>query len=177
MGFFSWLTGSTDDAPPGSVLVVSNGLRALGQREIALSVRLRRGESEEHVRTSLEGFLATVRSLAAQGRLVDAGGLTELGPRGFLDASIRGVAHADPYRSGDPEIPSGALVGVLLHAPEVEIAKATSVSRVLTSTRSRSRRTGIVPPWCGRARIRACSSRSLGSLFRSSPSSWSTTPS
>ncbi len=132
MSFFSRLLGKTDDSPLGYVLEVSDGLRAYGQREIAIAVRLRRRESEEEVRKVLRSFLALVRGFATNGRLVDDGGITEFGPRGFLDPKVRGVGYG--WYGGNPElgIPEDALVGTLLFADEIQLARATSVARVLT---------------------------------------------
>jgi len=127
MGFFSKLFDKGHETTPQRVLVVSRGLSALGQREIALSVKLRRDEQEANVRAQLEAFLGTVRSLAEEGRLVEAGGLTEFGQRGLLDSSVGGLAYGD-----HPEAPSNALVGVLLGDEEIELAKTAGVTRVLT---------------------------------------------
>ncbi|MEZ4340971.1 MAG: hypothetical protein R3B82_30470, partial [Sandaracinaceae bacterium] len=115
---------------PRYVLEVSEGLRAHGQREIAIGVRLREGEPPDPIRAQLRSFFDTVRTLASQGRVVEEGGLTELGASGFLEPRIRGIGYGAP-QGGSREVPGDALVGVLLFEDEAAVARSTSVARIL----------------------------------------------
>ncbi|MCA9711766.1 MAG: hypothetical protein KDK70_38375, partial [Myxococcales bacterium] len=128
MGWASRRADTTE--PPGRVLVVSDGLSALGQQEIALAVQLRPRESAERVLADLDRMIATIRRFAERGQLVHAGGFTQLARPGFLDSPVHGILYASGL-GVDPEIPATALVAVLVGTADLQLAQSTSVARVL----------------------------------------------
>lgn len=111
---------------------VTDGFRAVGQKEMILAV-LRRPEedaaafSEDPIR-----FFATLHPLAARGQLVSEGGHTSFGGSGFLGREdIRGMTYTrpDPFRS--PLLQPDALVLVPLTAPELDAVLRFGALRVL----------------------------------------------
>ncbi|MCB9587658.1 MAG: hypothetical protein H6718_19805 [Polyangiaceae bacterium] len=113
------------------VVVISQGLAEYGQREIAFAVKLRPSEAVEAVTAELHQLLDAVESLAAQGKLVEAGGFSEFGRPGFLNSSIQGLVYASAQGLA-PEFPNDALLGVFLHSAEVQVAKSTCALRLLS---------------------------------------------
>ena len=64
--------------PAGRLVVVSEGLRAHGQREIAFVIELEQGDSEAELRGQLDQLIDLIRGFAKRGQLVHPGGHTEL---------------------------------------------------------------------------------------------------
>ncbi len=103
---------------------VTHGLRAFGQRELVMTMT--RGAPEPL------GLLRAIAGFAQQGRLVDEGGFTEVGPTGlFGRPQLRGVTyqHARPM-DGVP-LPDGTLAMIVLVGHEMETAKTYGALRVL----------------------------------------------
>src|SRR5262245_61433639 len=86
---------------------VTRGLEAFGQRELAFTL-VRGGEAE--VPQAPLGLLAQISQLAAQGRVVEPGGLTELGPTGaFGQPALRGFAYQTASPMDGVALPPRAL--------------------------------------------------------------------
>lgn len=121
--------------PAGAVpcfTYVSEGLRALGQREIALTlVRPLEDGLERAPQYPLHVFKA-IAELAAAGRFVEPGGFTEVGPAGlFGRPSLRGLGYERAAPMSGVELPPGCLAAVVLVDHELATAKAFGSLRVL----------------------------------------------
>lgn len=124
---------------PADVLVaVSDGLAAVGQREIGLAVRLGPGTEPDACRTELAQIFATFRSFAARGQTVGAGDVSVFGARGPFGSRVGGLAYVENL--GRCEwYPQGTLVGMMLAPDEARLAHRAGVYRVLARCGSRAR--------------------------------------
>jgi hypothetical protein len=122
---------------------VSDGLSALGQKEIVFTIRGELGEELPDLRPALEWFKA-VYHFSEQGRLVDVGDFSQfgVGPWGPFAA----IAYTQPEEPLAIEAPAALLRGVLLTEEEIEVAKEFGFSRVLARL-GRAYRHYPFPPW------------------------------
>lgn len=131
---------------------LSEGLRGLGQREIAFAVR--RHESEDPARFPEDPlhYFASVLRLAEQGRLVDSGGYSELGERGlFGDPNVRGIGYLRMHPLLGLPAPPDALAAIALVGAEFEFAKACGITRVMARLGNAARQYPC-PAWHERGR-------------------------
>src|SRR5678815_6182732 len=85
---------ATQGGPVSCWSYVTDGLRAYRQREIVFTLARPPGAGTEHAHPEPLQLLGAIAPLAQQGRLVDEGGVTEVGPGGlFGQPAIRGVAY------------------------------------------------------------------------------------
>lgn len=110
---------------------VTQGLAALGQPELALSLRRAPEARLEMARPEPLHLLATIAQLAADGRVVGPGDYTELGPRGFLRSDLRGFAYQIAQPLDGVVLPPGTLSCIGLLTAELEVAKRFGALRVL----------------------------------------------
>jgi len=123
-------------ARPGELLscwtYLSDGLRAHGQKELALTLcRPSEVLEGDFPRDVLELFGA-IFDLASQGRIVETGDYTEFGPTGFLGIPNLGGLLYLPYQP-IPQIPAPepSLSAVLVPAEELEVVKAFGAARLM----------------------------------------------
>lgn len=128
---------------------VTAGLAALGQAEVVLTVAIELGAHPGRFPTDPLRFFATLHDLAAQGRTVDAGGITELGGAGFMGRNGLVYARAQPME-GVP-LPAAALAIVPITAEELAVLKTGGCTRVLAALGSAYRHYPF-PPWLDRRR-------------------------
>src|SRR5262245_9829359 len=89
--------------------LVSNGLLALGQRELVLSVLQSGSVAEDFVQGALK-YVRSVLEHAIQGRTVDTGDVSTWEPPGPVElGDFAGVTFVDPLPLADIEIPPSAL--------------------------------------------------------------------
>ncbi|MCU0683390.1 MAG: DUF3480 domain-containing protein [Polyangiaceae bacterium] len=129
---------------------VTEGLGRYGQREIVLT--LRRAPGEELPPGDGLGLLELVARSAKEGSLVDRGGISGFGPRGFLaNPSLRGLVYASAQRLAGVVIPDGALTAVCLFGDEFEAVRRYGPLRVLARL-GQATKYYPFPPWSERAR-------------------------
>lgn len=125
----------------------THGLAAMGQRELVLLLRIALDQDVLNVPTEPLKFFREVAGLAAQGRLVDAGGQTELkggrilGGTGFL------YVDAPPL---DAQLPT-ALLLLRVHPEEFQVLRAYGAGRLLASWGATARHYPF-PPWIDESR-------------------------
>lgn len=142
-------------APEGAERVlcwsyVTEGLGRYGQREIVLTVR--RAPGEELPPGDGIGLLELVARAAKEGNLVDRGGISGFGPRGFLaNPSLRGLVYAPAQPLAGVVVPEGALAAVFLFGDEFEAVRRFGPLRVLARL-GRATKHYPFPPWGERAR-------------------------
>ncbi|OGN83997.1 MAG: hypothetical protein A2X23_03945 [Chloroflexi bacterium GWC2_73_18] len=126
----------------------SRGLRSHGQKELVLTLVRRPDEAPDaYPRDPLDLF-AAVLDVAAGGRIVDEGDLTELGPAGFLGRpGIRALGYLRP----DPPLVGTALQAILLTDDERQVAQSHGLTRVAARLGDRYRHYPC-PPWSERDR-------------------------
>jgi len=131
---------------------VTEGLRALGQKEIALTLRrLPTEEPSAFPRAPLDLFRA-VQPLAARGQLVDESGLTELGGQFLGESDFRAIGYLAPQRlPGVPAPPAPWLTAILLTDSERAVASAAGVTRIAARL-GQAYSHFPFPPWCDRNR-------------------------
>jgi hypothetical protein len=132
--------------PVACWLFATDGFRALGQKEMVLSVLRRSGEAAEAFPEDPVAFYASLFPFAAQGQRVSEGGYTWFAGARFLGREdIRGMTYTrlDPLRS--PLLQPDALLVVPLTASEMEAAQRFGALRVLGLLGAHHR----VFPWAG----------------------------
>ncbi|MCC6878146.1 MAG: hypothetical protein IT378_27785 [Sandaracinaceae bacterium] len=118
--------------PVACFTYVTQGLSRFGQREIALTLARRPEEGLDRAPQSPLQLIAPIASLAAQGRLVDAGGFTEVGPSGlFGRPRLRGLGYESAAPMEGVDLPQRCLQAVVLVEHELETAKGFGALRVL----------------------------------------------
>jgi hypothetical protein len=128
---------------------VTKGLTAFGQAEIVLTVAIVPGAHPGCFPTDPLRFAVTLHDLAAQGRTVEVGGLTELGGAGFMGRNGIVYARAQPME-GVP-LPAGALAMIPITAEELAVLKVGGHTRVLSAL-GKAYRHYPFPPWLDRRR-------------------------
>jgi hypothetical protein len=129
--------------------IVTDGLRRLGQSEIALTLR-RTHDADPDVPISIQGYLKKVFGMALAGRIVDEGGIsgtllgsnapaTEQTDTGAKEQSrawrfgpFAGVIFSRGSSPASLGLGSDVLTAVLATEPELAMAGRCSVNRVLT---------------------------------------------
>jgi hypothetical protein len=142
---------------------VSEGLREHGQREIVFSLVRPPGTGVEDAAREPLQLLAAIARLAREGRLVDEGGCTEVGPAGlFGHPALRGVVYQAARPLDGVDVPGGALAAVALVAPEMDTARRFGALRVLARL-GRAHRFFPTAVWCdpGRAPAMAAEAGSV----------------
>lgn len=111
---------------------VTEGLRASGQRELVLTLRLERHEPPMPKMQELIRFVTTVHAWAQQGTLAEEGGFTRFGDRGLFGTTQTGLLYTDARPLPGVELPSEALAAVFVDAREIDSARDFGIYRVLT---------------------------------------------
>lgn len=109
---------------------VSEGLAALGQREVVLTLKTREDDEPEAAAGEAGRMFCSLYHLAGEGRLVDAGGFSILG-EGTTLFGRRGFVYADVHALDELGLPEGALAAHLVTAEEAAVAQELSVVRLL----------------------------------------------
>lgn len=119
------------DGPVPLWSCVTKGLsRRPGQREVVLSIRRGPKQGANDLPEDVLLLLGMIDDVAGQGKLVDAGTVTELGARGLLRSTVRGVLWVRAGELPGIELSGPSLAGVLLVGEELAIARHCP-SRVL----------------------------------------------
>jgi hypothetical protein len=113
------------------ITLVSEGLRAEGQREILLTLRARAGDDLEARIVDVASFFGFIHRLAGEGKTVDAGGFTQFGPRGILGGSNNGLLYVDAIPLAGIDLPPNPLAAIVVGPDEVAVANAGGTSRLL----------------------------------------------
>jgi hypothetical protein len=143
---------SSNAGPVHCWVYLSEGLRALGQREIAFALRRMPEEAPQAFPPDMLHFFTTVLRLAEQGRLVDTGGFTEFGPPGFLgDPNFRGIGYLRMHPLFGLPAPPDALAAIGLMGHEAEVVKRHGLTRVMAFL-GRVARQYPCPAWSERGR-------------------------
>jgi hypothetical protein len=143
------------DSASGSVpcwVYVTDGLRAVGQSEIAFTLRRSADEAPKVVPSDPLGFFATVHGFAEQGRIVHAGGFTQFDAGGFMgDPSWRGFAYVPNHPGLVLPAPPDALVAIALMGVEMDVVKQHGATRI-TAQLGRAARHYPFQAWSERGR-------------------------
>jgi hypothetical protein len=139
----------TVEGPVPCTRVVTRGLAALGQRELILTL-LRRADEPPAVPSPLLRLLATIHGLAADGRRVGPGDVTEFSLPGDL-GDVRGCGYLAAEPLADVE---HALAMILLLGEEAAVWRSYGPGRVKALLGMRARYYPC-PPWSelGRAPV------------------------
>lgn len=113
------------------ITLVSDGLAARGQREILLTLRTREGDDLDKQVEDVASFFGFIYGLAGEGKIVDAGGFTQFGPRGLLGGSHNGLVYAEAGSLPEVELPRKALAALLFGPEEVALVRAGCTYRLL----------------------------------------------
>lgn len=131
---------------------VSDGLAALGQKELVFTFARQRDESIDPLAGQVGRLLITIHSLAAAGRIVEIGSFTEFGERRFLgERGPRGLAYLRAQPLEGVTLPDRALAAIPLMGDEVETLKHFGMTRVAARLGERYRYYPW-PPWWDRDR-------------------------
>jgi hypothetical protein len=114
------------------------------QREVVFTVAIAASGDAGRVPTDPLRFAAQLQYLAGQGRVVDAGGISQLGGAGFLGRPGITYARAEPMAG--VELPAGALAAVLITAEEIAVYQTFGQSRLLALL-GQAFRYYPFPPW------------------------------
>jgi hypothetical protein len=127
---------------------VTDGLLGFGQRELVFTlVRDPDAQLQQAPHEPLQ-LLQTIAGLAQQGRIVEAGGLTELGPNGvFGRPSLRGFVYQVAWPMEGVTMAPGTLAMVAIHADELDTVKRLGALRVLARL-GRMHNFWPTAPWC-----------------------------
>ncbi len=132
-----------------ATLVITRGLLRHGQREMAFALR----EGGDDVVGFLVKYVRTVRHLASEGRLVHAGGLSQL-PRGVapVDGFCFGPVHTieDNVREAGLAV-DDVLFAIPLRGAEVDMVQRAGVARVVARM-GLAERFFPYAPWLDRGR-------------------------
>ena len=128
---------------------VSEGLWALGQKEILLTLKREPGEKPEDFPREVFFFYELVYELAAHGKLVDAGGCTDFGEQGLLGR--RAAGYMDPYPFSDFASLSPSLSAILLTEGEFAACQTIGLSRI-RALLGKAYSHFPCPPWSDRRR-------------------------
>jgi len=137
------------DGPVPCWSYVSRGLSAHGQKDLILSLRRTAGEAVDGFPRDPLRYFMDVYRLAEQGRVVDAGAITEFTAPTFLGR--KGVLYVQPEASQNVERLQNALGVILLTEEELGAVKAFGPTRVIARLGDAARYYPC-PPWSDRAR-------------------------
>jgi hypothetical protein len=127
---------------------VTDGLRRYHQQELAVTLVRPPGAEIQQPPPEAMQLLASISALAQQGRLVENGGMTEVGATGlFGRPAVRGLAYQTAAPMQGVVLPDGCLGAIALVAHEIETVKRFGGLRVLARI---GRAHGFFPtaPWC-----------------------------
>ncbi|MEP7123438.1 MAG: hypothetical protein ABJE95_21100 [Byssovorax sp.] len=146
---------------------VTRGLEVYRQREVVFTVAIDGSGDAGQVPTDPLRFAAQLQYLAGQGRVVDAGGLSQLGGAGFLGRP--GITYARAEAMAGVDLPAGALAAVLITAEEIAVYQSFGQSRLLALL-GQAFRYYPFPPWADLKRASVTSMASNeGSLLGQIP--------
>ena len=128
---------------------VSEGLWALGQKEILLTLKREPGERPEDFPREAFFFYELMYEHAAHGRFVDAGGCTDFGEQGLLGR--RAAGYMDPYPFSDFASLAPSLSAILLTEGEFAACQAIGLSRI-RALLGKAYSHFPCPPWSDRRR-------------------------
>jgi hypothetical protein len=113
---------------------VSDGLRGAGQKEILFSVKREAGEAEAAFPRELLGLYATLHRFAHEGKVVEAGGVTRLGPSGpgFLREDLRGILYIAGQAIAGVPIERPFLTAIICSGAECDVASRLGHVRLLS---------------------------------------------
>jgi len=125
------------DAPAGPVpcwTFVTDGLLALGQKEIALSVKREPGEAESAYPRGPLALFEVVHGYAARKVLVQEGGSSQLDRArpGLLRDDLHGVLYTPSQSLAGMSAPGPYLTAILLTGPELDAAQQFGMLRMMT---------------------------------------------
>jgi hypothetical protein len=127
----------------------SDGLWALGQKEMVLTLQRRPGEAPGDYLEEPLTFFAAVYPLAEQGLLVDTGDITEFADDWLL--GFRGLAYVPSEPLEGVDLPEQAIAAILLQAEELDTVRDFGLTRVLARL-GNAYRYYPYPPWSERSR-------------------------
>jgi hypothetical protein len=107
---------------------VSDGLGAHQQREVVFTLRRERGEADGAFPEDPLRLFGSLYPLAAQGKRVTVGGLTELGARRFFEHHL---LYADAQPLSGVTLPPGCLTALLINDDELRAVREFGCTRVL----------------------------------------------
>src|SRR5450432_535067 len=122
---------SVEGATGNFLTAVTAGYRKHGQSEVVCTLRLPSDDDAITKMQELNRFFGTVHAWARQLQLTTAGGLTQFGERALFERGHSGILYADARPIPGIEIPSGAIVALLVDAAEVRTAVDFGAYRVL----------------------------------------------
>lgn len=158
---------TTPSGPVWCWSFVTRGLEVYRQREVVFTVAIDASGDAGRVPTDPLRFAAQLQYLAGQGRIVDAGGLSQLGEPGFLGRP--GITYARAEAMAGVDLPAGALAAVLITAEEIAVYQAFGQSRLLALL-GQAYRYYPFPPWADLKRASVTSMASNdGSLLGQIP--------
>lgn len=128
------------------VTLVTRGLNSVNQREILFTLKTSDGDPLERHLEDLTMFLSQVYRWASEGKLVDALGFTQFGPRGVLGQSHNGILYMDAEPIPEVTLPSRALAAIVVDPQEIALIAGGLTFRVLTR-RGEAYRHYPFPPW------------------------------
>ncbi|MFO0762215.1 MAG: hypothetical protein U0359_37595 [Byssovorax sp.] len=142
----------TIDARAGKIRCwsyLSAGLAAHGQKEVVFTVSIEEGADPGRFPTEPLRFMTTLLQLASQGRVVDAGAITELGGPGFL--AMRGLTYVKALPLAGVPLAPNMLAAVPLSGEELSVLKIGGQTRVLAALGAAHHHYPF-PPWHERLR-------------------------
>ncbi|UQA61825.1 hypothetical protein [Polyangium aurulentum] len=158
----------TIEAPDGPVRCwsyVSDGLWALGQKEIVFTVRRRKGEPKGAYPRDLLRIHGLVHELAGEGRLVDVGDTSSFRGAGLLGRSdFLGVLYTQPQLLPGVHIEAPWLQALILTEGEHAVAQQFGVVRLMATLGKRYRYFPTAP-WVDRDRSELCSPDDMKASF------------
>jgi hypothetical protein len=161
------------DAQDGAVpcwTYVTNGLEAHGQKELIFSLRRGLKENPDDFPEAPLSFFTQLYHLAEQGRLVDAGEITEMATPSFL--GHKGLLYAPPQSCQNIEGLGAALAAILLTEEELTAVKEFGPTRVMARL-GQAYSYYPCPPWSERGRPSLSFARSIQqSILAKVPRLW-----
>jgi hypothetical protein len=135
---------------------VTEGLAALGQEEIVLTVLKRANDDDPDYPELPIKLFDSISQLARQQKTVSAGGYTEFRTSGFLGIQFKGLLYAPvPTMLGVP-LPSHCVAMVPITAEEMDVYQTAGASRLMARL-GRQADYFPCPTWCDRDRQSAFS--------------------
>ncbi len=113
------------------ITLVSEGLRAEGQREILLTLRARDGDDLEARIVDVASFFGSIHRLAGEGKTVDSGGFTQFGLRGILGGSNNGLLYVDAVPLAGIDLPPNPLAAIVVSSDEIALVRDGVTQRLL----------------------------------------------
>lgn len=142
---------------------VSEGFKALGQKELAILLRKEDFQDDKDYPTDPLGFFLTVWNYASQGNFVLEGDITEFGESGFLDPQFRALAYLKPLGLSGMEGNENLLSCVLLTQKELKIARQFGLTRFVSLFGYKFNHYPC-PPWTRRNRECAASDEQIEAM-------------